>query len=637
MKGRTQRDYYTQKGGPVQCDECELVVNNSGAAALATAPDMEYNTAWKQLAEGGGEKMDSVNPVVIYYDILLMLSVVLTGVYMFMWHKHFDVHITMVFVLVPVECLGYALLVHSSVLSEALAANRIIYLGGCFLQLIVLLVICSLCDIRPRWGRAGRILKTLAFALSTAVFVYVLNPMNSGDFYTHAELEIRNGLPLLHKEYGWMHTAFHVMVIAYYAVSVVLIIYCFIRKNQVSRKILAMLFFPESLAIIAFFIGRKVIGDIELLPLTYVVAQITYLAIVSRVNLYDITDTAIDSLVQRGETGFISIDYGYRYLGSNETAKEVFPILRELTVDRTILRRKSFADLVIPWLRQYGQDPDLNTASYTKDDRFYQISIAPLYTGRRKKGYQLTVTDNTKDQRFLRIIQRKNEELNILNERLEDKVAEKTAHLEEMHDKLILGLATMVESRDNSTGGHIRRTSVGVKILLREMSSGEFPELTDDFREKLIKAAPMHDLGKIAVPDQILQKPGRFTPEEFGEMKKHAPEGARIVHEILKGTDDKAFHIIAENVAHYHHERWDGSGYPDGLKGEEIPLEARIMAIADVYDALVSKRVYKESMSFGKADRIMMEGMGTQFAPEMKEVYCRARPKLEAYYESMDD
>ena len=142
----------------------------------------------------------------------------------------------------------------------------------------------------------------------------------------------------------------------------------------------------------------------------------------------------------------------------------------------------------------------------------------------------------------------------------------------------------------------------------------------------------MHDLGKIAVDDAILRNPNRFTPEEYEVMKKHAAEGARIVHEILKDTDDKAFHHLAENVAHYHHERWDGSGYPEGLKGEEIPLEARIMAIADVYDALVSKRVYKERMSFEEADRIISEGMGTHFDPQLKECYEKARPRLEEYY-----
>jgi putative two-component system response regulator len=120
-------------------------------------------------------------------------------------------------------------------------------------------------------------------------------------------------------------------------------------------------------------------------------------------------------------------------------------------------------------------------------------------------------------------------------------------------------------------------------------------------------------------------------------MKTHAAEGAKIVHEILKGTDDDDFHRIAENMAHYHHERWDGKGYPDGLQGNEIPLEARIMSIADVYDALVSKRAYKERMSFEEADRIILEGMGTQFDKRLEPYYIAARPKLEQYYrESFD-
>ena len=146
----------------------------------------------------------------------------------------------------------------------------------------------------------------------------------------------------------------------------------------------------------------------------------------------------------------------------------------------------------------------------------------------------------------------------------------------------------------------------------------------------------MHDLGKIAVDDAILRKPGHFTDEEYEIMKTHAAEGAKIVHNILTGTDDEEFHILAENVAHYHHERWDGSGYPEGLKGEQIPLEARIMAIADVYDALVSKRAYKEKMSFEKADQIIMEGMGKHFDKRLETYYIAARPKLEQYYSTID-
>jgi len=133
------------------------------------------------------------------------------------------------------------------------------------------------------------------------------------------------------------------------------------------------------------------------------------------------------------------------------------------------------------------------------------------------------------------------------------------------------------------------------------------------------------------------KKKGRFEHEEYEEMKKHAAEGAKIVHNILKDTDDESFKVIAENVAHYHHERMDGSGYPEGLVGEEIPLEARIMAVADVYDALVSKRVYKEKYSFEKAHSIMMESMGKHFDERLKPYYLKAKPRLEEYYMALEE
>ena len=238
------------------------------------------------------------------------------------------------------------------------------------------------------------------------------------------------------------------------------------------------------------------------------------------------------------------------------------------------------------------------------------------------------ITDDTENQRYIKL-------LNSFNSELQHEVEQKTEHIVQMHDNLILSMAMMVESRDNSTGGHIRRTSEGVRLLIQEILREDDSGFSKKFCRDIVKAAPMHDLGKIAVDDAILRKPGRFTPEEFEQMKTHAAEGARIVHEILKDTDDEEFHHLAENVAHYHHERWDGSGYPEGLKGEEIPIEARIMAIADVYDALVSKRVYKESMSFEKAHAIIMDGMGTQFDKALEPYYLRAKPHLERYYSSL--
>ena len=570
------------------------------------------------------EWISQESPVHLYYDIVLVLSLLLTAFYLFKWHKHFDAHITLVFVLVPIINMGYVMLSHARSLEEALSVNQLSFIGGCYLQLIIMLVVFSLCGIR-----INRFVKLGFFLFSSAVFAASATGGRSSDlFYSRIEFSDAGGVgSLVNKVYGPLHTIFYAMVLLYFLLSFAAIAYTLLRNKQVSRKILLLLFLPEAVAIVAFYGGRQLVPGNELLPAAYVFAQVMYLVIISRISLYDITDTAVDSMVRNGDTGLISFDFGKHYLGSNETAKTIFPALDNLTVDRSVRRSRSFSEIVSPWMEAFLENEARNTAHYENEGKIYKIDLAWLYNGRKKKGYQLTVRDDTRDQRYIRL-------MHDFNNNLQHEVEIKTAHIEDMHNRLILGMATMVESRDNSTGGHIRRTSEGVRILLNAMA--EDREISPSFRKNLIKAAPMHDLGKIEVDDVVLRKPGRFTPEEFEIMKRHAAEGARIVHEILKDTDDEEFHMIAENVAQYHHERWDGKGYPEGLAGEEIPLEARIMAVADVWDALVSKRVYKEKMSFEKANDIMMEGMGSQFAPEMKDVYLRARPQLEAYYLSLE-
>ena len=552
-----------------------------------------------------------------YYLTAFIISVILTGVYMFVWHKHYDVHITLLFALVPVVNLGFLLVSRSQSLEEAIIANVIAYIGGCYLQLMIMLAVFSLCHIHlSRW------IKTAFFTLSTVVFLSTLTPGRSGLFYKSLSFTRENGLSVLHKEYGPMHHVFLGMVVLYFVLSWSAIFYALAKKKQVSRKILILMFLPEIVGMVCYFGGRLILPGLELMPAAYVFAQLVYLIIVHRIGLYDITDTAVDTYVQAGDTGFITFDLGHHYLASNQTARSVFPNLEEMTVDFSVRRYRRMKDQFLPWLDAYARNQSDSRHHYKYGDKTYEINISWLYNGKRIKGYELVITDDTQDQNQI--------------EWLDAEVEKKTAHIVEMHNQLILGMATMVESRDNSTGGHIKRTSEGVKILIDRLKRDRSRKLDDDFCKNLIKAAPMHDLGKIAVDDKILRKPGRFTPEEFEKMKAHAPEGARIVHEILKNTDDEEFKVIAENVAHYHHERWDGTGYPEGLKGEEIPLEARIMAIADVYDALVSKRVYKEKMPFDKANEIIESGMGTQFDPSLSEAYRTARPYLENYYSGLE-
>lgn len=222
-------------------------------------------------------------------------------------------------------------------------------------------------------------------------------------------------------------------------------------------------------------------------------------------------------------------------------------------------------------------------------------------------------------------------ELEALRQDLEGQLEARTLHIKHIQEMMVLGMATMVESRDMSTGGHINRTSMVVKIFTEKLSREQDP-LPKSFLDMVVRAAPMHDLGKISVDDRILRKQGRFTPEEYEEMKKHSAEGARIVRQILVGVEEDDFVEIAANVAHYHHEKWDGSGYPDGLVGEQIPIESRIMALADVFDALVSKRCYKEAYTYEKAFSIIEESVGTHFDPNLGKLFLKCRPELEALY-----
>lgn len=576
--------------------------------------------------------MISLLPIV--YGGVFIVSLVLAAIYILIWHKHFDANFNMIFALVPVACLGYLFSSLATGLDTAILAQKVIYIGGSFLQLFILFSILNLCRVDlPRWGRL------ILFSLSAVVYASVLTIGYSDIFYRTATFSVsaEEG-PVLTRTYGFMHTAFYVLLLLYLLVGLAAIVYSWVRKKEVPRKILLMLIFPDIICVLAYFVVLKVLGSsLDLVPVGYVLAEIIYLIIAQRVNLYDVSDTVIDSMAQESGLGYLSVDFSMRYLGSNAVAKQLVPALNEIAVDGFLGYHPSIRK-VRHYLDTYRRDPKNNSfvlhvnsdTENPEDDRFFAVTVSDLYDGPFRRGYIVAFLEDTANQKYIRL-------MNTYNEQLHQDVEEKTRHIVDMHDHLILSLATMVESRDNSTGGHIRRTSEGVRILIDELLKEGRLSLTPEFCRNMIKAAPMHDLGKIAVEDRVLRKPGRFTDEEYAVMKTHAAEGARVIHQILEHTDDEQFKVIAENVAHYHHERWDGSGYPDHLAGERIPLEARIMAIADVYDALVSRRVYKQAFDFEKADRIMMEGMGSQFDPGLESAYVKARPRLEAYYSSLPE
>lgn len=211
--------------------------------------------------------------------------------------------------------------------------------------------------------------------------------------------------------------------------------------------------------------------------------------------------------------------------------------------------------------------------------------------------------------------------------------------MEEQHDEMIMGFATLVENRDKSTGGHIRRTSEYVKLILAGLKERELflDELTEDFVKDMIKAAPLHDIGKIKTPDAILQKPGKLSDEEYFIMKQHAENGRKIIKETFVHSSDEQYKKIASDVAGFHHEKWNGTGYPIGLKEYEIPLCARVMAVADVFDAISENRVYRPAMPMDKCFSIIWEGRGTQFDPVIVDTFMELRPEVERIHAALND
>ena len=227
-------------------------------------------------------------------------------------------------------------------------------------------------------------------------------------------------------------------------------------------------------------------------------------------------------------------------------------------------------------------------------------------------------------------------ELEDYRKSLEAMVESQLQRITQLQSDIIITMANLIESRDGTTGEHVRRTSRYVEFFVNKLIEKEIyvQELDSELIRNINKATPLHDIGKITVSDIILQKPGRFTDEEYDIMKTHAQAGRILIQENISKMIDSQFVEVASDIAAYHHEKWNGKGYPEGLRGEEIPLCARIVAIADVFDALVAKRQYKEGMSAQEAITIMKRDRGESFEPILFDVFEEFLPELEKL---MDD
>jgi len=229
-------------------------------------------------------------------------------------------------------------------------------------------------------------------------------------------------------------------------------------------------------------------------------------------------------------------------------------------------------------------------------------------------------------------LEQQKQELVNFNFKLQEMVDNKVKTILELQGALLRSMAELVESRDDITGGHIERTQSYLGALLDTMKKRGIykDEIAKWDMNLVLMSAQLHDVGKIAVKDSILNKPGKLTPEEFEEVKKHTTFGGEVIDKIMESTSEHTFLTYAKTFAMTHHEKWDGTGYPKGLKGEEIPILGRLMAIADVYDALTSDRPYKRAFAHEEAVKIISEGRGSHFDPLLTDMFLEISDEFES-------
>ena len=532
---------------------------------------------------------------------------------------------TLLFFSVFIACLGHLLLALSENLDQAIMSVKMIYVGSIFLPLFTFDACLSICKLRiSPW--CHHILTLAVFVVFGFTQTIGFNEL----YYKSMKIIHENGYTNYVATYGIGHDIFNFLMGGFVVINVGLIIYAFAKKKSVSFKSLLALSSIEAVSIFSFFTSRVLESDTMVMPAVYVFDQCALLYICFRVKRYDVEQIISQVLETQNTDSYVLISSGNSFLGCNAVAYETFPNLKKCRIDHSTPNNSDLNRLLIAWIKELAQGKEILEKKLECNGKYYKLMLRRIPLSGFETINLFKIEDETAIHNYINM-------LGTNNVRLEMMLKENDSQIRSIQEQMVVGMAHMVENRDVNTGSHIKRTSQVVSILVDYLRKDKKSGHSEFFYDSLASAAPMHDIGKIAIDDRILRKPGRFTPQEYEEMKSHPEKGAMIVENLLTSVESPEFVKIARNVARYHHERYDGYGYPQKLKGTEIPFEARVMAIADVYDALVSKRCYKAAMSFDEAYTIIIDGMGTQFDPTLKDCFVACRKKLEDYYSSLDE
>ncbi len=540
------------------------------------------------------------------YGIFLAIQyvgiVILIAEILFILNKpasRLQVILLMTTVMTLLNFVGYLMEITSSTQETALMGVKIAYIGKPFIALGMFFFIMAYCRVIIKKSTSA-LLITIFIIISLAVFT----SQEHGLFYKYFLFSMDGEFPHLYCEAGPLYYCYIALLGAGAVVCVVCSVREWFRSKSRVEKIQAFLILMmvvNLIAALAIYLSGITRGY-DMTQIAYLVNNLLLAVSMFRFRLFEVLTLAKEKALNDYQDGLIVVDNRNMVIYANYLAKEIYPALGTENYTEE--------------LEQINEHANTQGNLFFKK-KVFTIQKQPIMQEGIAYGRTYKIIDITDSYYYAT--------------RLQDDVARKTKQIKDMQSSVIESFANMIEARDGITGQHIKHTSAYVRILINGLKEAKIYDdiLTDEYIATVIDVAPLHDVGKIAIMDQILKKDDKLTDDEFDAIKTHPKVGSEIIEDILKGMESDEYIKIAKDVALYHHEKWNGTGYPLGLRGSRIPLCARIMAVADVYDALRSERTYKESFSKEKSRQIIEEGGGVHFDPMIVKIFMERIDEIE--------
>lgn len=537
-----------------------------------------------------------------FYFIVFILAMVMTGSFLIK-SRNVDTMYILFCILVTVNCLGRYLLAASKSLEMAIWSNCFMYVGGCYAPLITVLILSRLCGQRlPKW------ITILLATYSTVVMGLVFTIGKSGIYYASVELAHGEGYTYLNKVYGPGHALYPVLMGLYALVLVWFVFVALKNRGRISIRLVTTISVVGAAIMLTYIFERIIKTNISFLAVGYLIGILFLNKYFERVKMYDMMSNVSGALQRVKDYGYLVFDHEYCFVNANEIIKKMFPEIEYWVIDKKVPASDSYLhDEVLRYLYQWSGKEEDNKYVQVGEE-YYQLNIRSLSYGRKQEvGYLLEFVNRTLEKKYYNTIEAYNTEMEREVEKKTEELREQEKNVKALFLQTVTALSEAVEAKDRYTSGHSKRVAEYARMLAVRMGKSKREQ------DEIYQAGLLHDVGKIRIPEGIINKEGKLTDEEFAVIKIHPVTG----FQILRGISNNSLIAIG---AKYHHERYDGKGYPNGLVGEKIPEVARILGVADSYDAMTSNRSYRKALPQDVVRGEIEKGKGTQFDPEIAEI-----------------